>query len=268
MYDDNPLNEADQTPEIWSPPALDSAATDEPDDGRNGPAWEWRHELGLWRALLLTLREVLLSPGECFRVARREGGLSRPLAFDIVMNLLFFITFLGFIILLYLAAPSMAAARYPQIFNATWFETLTQNSQAVNLIAGVVVFWIMVLFLSIFIAIKVLVLAAVFHVFLLMFGGARHGYEATFRTTAYVDGATTVLNLIPWFGKILGGIVFLVETIIGLKNIHETQTWKCVLAVLVPTVLFFMLIAVLAAFVIMAVYHGSLSEILMEPGGF
>lgn len=244
-------------PTIWSPPQIEPEPGDAPPqtEGRNGPAWEWRENLGFWRALIMTLREVLLTPGECFSLARRSGGFSRPLGFNILMVFLVILIFTGFNMLLYVVNPTLAARVHPEIFGN---EGVVGTGASGGVLTGMVlgVLFAMALVVPIIITIKAFVVAAILHVCLLVLGGAKHGFEATFRTVTYVGGSATALNLIPFVGQFIGMAVFVVLSIIGLARMHETQMWRCVLAVLIPTVLFIALVAV----AIMA-----LSMVVMNP---
>src|SRR5271165_5124048 len=51
----------------------------------DGPSWEHRKELGFWKALVETWKEVLLRPGTSFPLMKTSGGFSTPIGFNIVM---------------------------------------------------------------------------------------------------------------------------------------------------------------------------------------
>jgi len=78
--------------------------------------------------------------------------------------------------------------------------------------------------------------AGVVHVLLLMFGGATHGFGTTVRTFCYAN-SPTLFGVVPIVGTLVGAAWSLVLTIIGLRTAHETETWKAVLAVLIPLVI-------------------------------
>jgi hypothetical protein len=77
--------------------------------------------------------------------------------------------------------------------------------------------------------------AAIVHVCLMMVGGARQGYETTFRVLAYSQGSTAWLNAIPC-GALVLGIWALVLNIIGLAAAHEIPGSKAALAVFLPLI--------------------------------
>jgi hypothetical protein len=87
--------------------------------------------------------------------------------------------------------------------------------------------------------------AGVIHVLLLVFGGATHGFGTTVRVFCYAN-SPTIFGVVPIVGTLVGGIWSLVIGIIGLREAHETETWKAVLAVLVPLLLSMILFMVVA----------------------
>jgi hypothetical protein len=89
------------------------------------------------------------------------------------------------------------------------------------------------------------------HVMLLIVGGATHGFATTLRVFCYAY-SPQILGVIPLAGTVVGTIWMLVVAIIGLRTAHETDTWRPVLAVLLPflllvTLVVFGLIMVIAA---------------------
>jgi len=87
--------------------------------------------------------------------------------------------------------------------------------------------------------------AGVIHLLLLMFGGANHGFGTTVRVFCY-GNSPTLFGVVPVIGTLVGGVWSLVVSIIGLREAHDTDTWRVVLAVLIPTVLSILLLMVLA----------------------
>ena len=77
--------------------------------------------------------------------------------------------------------------------------------------------------------------AGVFHLGLMLFKGARNGFDATLRAVAYASGPT-LLQLVPLCGGVIGGIWVLVLTVIGLSRTQRTSTGVAIAAVLVPLV--------------------------------
>lgn len=86
------------------------------------------------------------------------------------------------------------------------------------------------------------------HVMLLLVGGATHGFATTLRVLCYAY-SPQILGVIPVAGTVVGTIWMLVVAIIGLRSAHETETWRPVLAVLLP----FLLLVTLLVFALMMV---------------
>jgi len=86
------------------------------------------------------------------------------------------------------------------------------------------------------IAIGVLVGSLITHLFLMLLGAAKSGFVATLRVLCYAQAAT-LLHLFPACGSLVGGIVGIVFTIIGLSAVHRVGNGRAAAAVLLPGVL-------------------------------
>lgn len=75
--------------------------------------------------------------------------------------------------------------------------------------------------------------AAVVHLLLKLFGGARGDYSRTTRVFAYAY-SPQVLGIVPVLGSIAGFIWMVVIAIIGLRAAHRTTTGRAAAAVLIP----------------------------------
>ena len=76
------------------------------------------------------------------------------------------------------------------------------------------------------------------HVAALVFGDGEKGFAVTFKAVAY-SLSGSLLNIVPFCGGMIAGVVNLVFLIIGMKQGHGTEWWKAALSVLVWVVLFF-----------------------------
>ncbi|MCL5270608.1 MAG: YIP1 family protein [bacterium] len=201
-----------------------------------GPAWEWRGQLGAASALWTTFREVVFAPSETFRLARREGGLREPYLYCLAMGM--FSAIAGFLIsfplrqrgIEYMAEMTQnLPPRMQRIYER--FETHPGWSFTTTLLAILV-------FAPIALTVAVFVFSGINHLFMMLFGGARRGFETTFRATAYATGACAALKIIP---SCVGGLLYLVVMpiilIIALAEMHETDTWRAVAAVAAPGVI-------------------------------
>src|SRR5205085_1767238 len=86
------------------------------------------------------------------------------------------------------------------------------------------------------ILISVFVGAGVVHLLLMLFGGAKRGFEATLRVRCYCEAAA-VLNILPFCGVFLQMALLVVLLVIGLSAAHGTSRGVAAAAVLLPMVL-------------------------------
>jgi hypothetical protein len=100
------------------------------------------------------------------------------------------------------------------------------------IIVGLVIYVLLIATLGALIA------AAIYHLCLLMVGGARQGFETTFRVVSFAQGGTApigmLLGLIPYIGGLIHLVWIIVILINGLAKAHEIPTGKAALAVLLP----------------------------------
>lgn len=192
------------------------------DDGLGGPGaglelppWERRERFGFLNAFYLTVKDVLLAPGRFFQRMPSAVGVSQPLFFAIVIG---------------------AIATF-----VSWMWALTGSSlQALlgenleEIVQGPLYSFILFLFSPVVTAVLLFIQAGLAHLILLLVGGGKLGFEATFRVCAYSEAAS-LLVLVPVCGQGIAIVWNLVIMIIGLYHIHETEPWKAVVAVLAPT---------------------------------
>ena len=87
----------------------------------------------------------------------------------------------------------------------------------------------------VFALIGLFISSGIFHVMLLLVGGAQRGFSITLRAVAY--GTTPgLLGIVPFCGGIIGGIWSMVLTIMGAMHGQETDGWRAVLAYLLPLI--------------------------------
>jgi hypothetical protein len=85
----------------------------------------------------------------------------------------------------------------------------------------------------IWIVIGAFVAAGIFHVILMVLGGANRDFEATFRVVAY-GHAINVIALLPFCGSFLSIIWWIVVLVIGLSVVHRISIGQALVAVLLP----------------------------------
>jgi hypothetical protein len=83
------------------------------------------------------------------------------------------------------------------------------------------------------VAVTTFVVAGILHLMLLLLGGARRGFEATFRVACYAH-ATTLLLVVPFCGAPVMMIWRIVAYVIGLAEAHQISHGKALAAVLLP----------------------------------
>ncbi len=208
---------------------------DSPEQDRTGPAWESRNGMGLVRALLVTLQGSMLGPSRFFRTMRRDNGFFDPLVYAIVFGSLS-------IVISVIWELTLSAARNPFLESSPSGELLRM---------GPVLYGLTIILSPIAATILVLVTSFILHFALLVLGGAHHGFRTSFRVVCYSQG-TGMLNLVPYLGAFAGSIWNLVLLSIGLRESHQTQAWRAVLAVLGLIVAWLGLVLVLGILVVAA----------------
>lgn len=203
--------------------------THPPDPPRASPrAWDQRHSIGFVPAFFETTREVLVRPTAFFRAMPVTGGLGSPLLYAVVA---------GWI--------GLAAAAF---YQAIWVSIVGPAVLPFGLDRGELAFvlgwlesWVglvsQVVFGGVSVVISVFVGSGILHLMLLLLGGARRGFEATFRVVCFSQ-ATTLLLLIPVFLVPFCGLAVvgwgLLLCVIGCAQAHEIGYGQALAAVLLP----------------------------------
>ena len=192
--------------------------------------WEARGGsfFGDWFA---TIKMVLFSPGTFFSSMPVDAGLGKPLVFAIINGVIGFFFAVLWQMLFVMIGVGLSGE-------------MGGNMGAVmgGSIAGMAVF---VVLSPIFVVLGLFVGAAILHLFLLIVRGGGGGYQATFRTLAYVS-PTYLLNIIPFLGGLVGGIWGLILVIIGLAKAHRTGIGRVIVAVIVIPIVLVILLSILA----------------------
>ena len=199
-------------------------------DGRPGIPWERRAELGLFAGLVRTLGLVIGSPSVAFSQMRRTGGWADPLGFALLVG-----TF------------SMWVGQLWDMVIRSVFAAGTgigvERAAAENTAA----IWL-ALAAPLIVIVITAVGAAIAHALLILFGGAPHPYETTFRVICYM-WAVNVFQLVPICGALAAAVWGIVVQIIGLRYAQDVPVERAALAVLIPVVVAcvcFMMLAFLA----------------------
>jgi hypothetical protein len=210
-------------PPVPSVPGVPPPAPSAP---RPSVPWEQREKVGLFSALVETTRDVLTQPGAFFRAMPLTGGLGSPLLYAVLVG------WIG------LAASAFYQAIFRSIVGSSW-GALGADRPEIGALLGFVEGWVgfvmQAVFGGVFVVIGVFVTAGILHVMLLLLGGARRDFEATFRVVSFSQ-ATAILFLVPFCGQFVAAIWALVLHVLGLAEAHRIGHGKAAAAVLLPVV--------------------------------
>lgn len=203
-------------------PTAPAGVANVPAAERTGLPWDNREGTSLPHAFIATMKRVLMTPDQAFRMMRREGGLVNPMLYGIIGGTL------GFVVAMVLQFGMQSLG-----------VSLGGDSEALKMlgITGIVVFAGFLVLSPVFVVIWLFIGSALVHVCLMLVGGAKQPYETTFRVIAYTQGSMGVLQMIPFCGGLIAAIWGLICQCIGLARAHEIETGRAVLAVFLPIIL-------------------------------
>ncbi len=190
-----------------------------PGAGLQLPPWERRDRFGFLNALYMTVKDVLLAPGRMFACMPAAAGWQQPLLFAITVGAIG--AFLGWL----------------WAMTGSSLQILVQENLG-HVLRGPFFAFLVFVFSPVLVTVSTTFQAAVIHGALMLLGGNRLGFEATFRVCAYTS-AIGLLAAIPLCGNVLAVIWEIVVLIIGIRAIHQAEPWQAVLAVLLPMILWF-----------------------------
>jgi hypothetical protein len=185
---------------------------------RTGLPWDRRQEIGFFNAFIETLKLVLLNPVLAFSTMKTEGGLTEPLIYALIGGSLGFIVY--FLFSIFLSSFGMMSNRNPL-------------AGIMGLGIGSVFF---VIFMPVLLGVGLFIGAAILHLCLTLFGGARRSFEATFRVLCFAAGSAYPIMIVPLCGGLISAIWCIVLQCIGLARAHDTSTGKAALAVFLPLI--------------------------------
>jgi len=112
----------------------------------------------------------------------------------------------------------------------------TRHSVFENMIGGVGLIFLLIL-TPLFVVIGTFIGSAIYHVCLMIIGGAKQPFETTFRVVCFGGGSVSPLLVIPFCGGLVVLVWKIVVYSIGLARAHETETGRALLAVLLPLII-------------------------------
>lgn len=187
--------------------------------------WETWREKGRLSAFIETWKKVMTNPVGFFKRVPKHGNFVLPLYYGMVCQSIAIILMwsyqAGFHSIPAILDYGAAFGGYGR-----WTFSFDWSTLFVFLMVLVVI-------APLFAIIGLSFMSAVFHLCLKIFGGARGGYETTFRAICYASSAQ-ILGVVPIVGGVVAGVWSLVLSIIGLKEIHQTTYSRAVIAVILP----------------------------------
>ena len=187
--------------------------------GRPGLPWEHRQERGFFNAFIETLTMVLTRPAEAFSVMKREGGFGEPIIYALIGGCL----------------GGIVSALFSLGFQSIGLFADKNNSLAA--MTGMGIGFGTIILVPFIIVIFLFIWSGLAHLCLMIFGGANHSFETTFRVFAFTQGSAGPLQIIPLCGGLISGVWAIVCNCIGLARAQETDTGRAVLAVFSPIIL-------------------------------
>ena len=189
-----------------------------------------------------TMKEVLFSPTLFFRNMPVNKGIQNPLLYGVIIG------FVG------------------GLLNLLWQYAFSGVLGTINvfLTAYVLIYAFALPFL---IAIGLFVFSGVFHVVLMVVGGDKRGFEATFRVVSY-STSTQVLSLLPLLGWLIAPIYSLVLFIIGFRESHRIGTGRAAFAVLLPLILVTVLILIVIFMILLPLITSQTQMMMQRPPTF
>jgi hypothetical protein len=214
-----PLPPAGVPPDVLAPLPPDAGGPE------TGPPWERRDRIGFLSALVETVQQVLTAPTRFFQSMPVTGGIGGPLLFGVIVG--YIGTAAGAIYNAVLGGMLGSGFRFgnPELDRYTPYLFQSGAGLIVSLIFG-----------PVGVVISLFVASGIYHLMLLVVGGAQRGFEATFRVVAYSFSAV-LIEIVPFCGSLIGRVYFLVLAIIGLAEAHRISRGKSSAAVLLPLLL-------------------------------
>ena len=186
---------------------------------RSGLPWDDRQQRGILRAFFDTLIMVLTKPAEAFTIMKREGGLGEPLVYAIIGGSLGGVIYFLYNFLLG-SAHLLGSHENPML------QMMGGGSRPLFFI----------ILVPLFVTIGAFISSGIFHLCLMIVGGAKQPFETTFRVVCFAGGSANPLLVIPICGGLIAGIWKIVIYCIGFARAHETDTGRAVLAVVLPVI--------------------------------
>lgn len=187
-----------------------------PGEGEKHSPWDDRVRVGFFRGFVDTWVESVFHPTKFFAAMPVEGGYGGPLLYGFIVGeigLLFGLFWEG----LFMMMGALGERG--------------QQLEAMGVSAAVLAMG--ALLSPLFVVIGYFLASGVLHLCLLLVGGARRDFEATFRVVCYAAGAN-LFNVLPLCGGLVAWLWNAVLNVIGIREAHEISSGKALLAYCLP----------------------------------
>ena len=213
---------------------------------KDTPPWESGE--GFINAFFKTTREVFFSPAKFFQKVASGTGYWISLIYALICG----------------ALADYFNIFWIWIFFSVFFQSLPPRfSNVISFFSGMAIIFLLIV-LPFFEAFSLFIGSAVTHLCLMIVGGNKKGYEATFRTFSYANSArlfhVVPFFLIPFLVPFLYfalTVYHLTLIVIGIRESNEISTGRAILAVLLPPIVV-IFIGILAA-VFLGLFHRGVS---------
>ena len=111
-------------------------------------------------------------------------------------------------------------------------------------------FYILVPFFNI---LWMLITGIILHLCLILLGGAKNGFEGTFRVVAFSQ-SPQIMGIVPFIGGVIGFVWNIVLLVIGFKEAHETTYSRVIISLLIPVL--FVILLIFAMFSTLSILVG------------
>lgn len=211
----------------------------------------WDRGEGSWiNAYISTIKLSFTRPTYFFSSVARSEDMGRPFFFALINAV---------IVALVVAAYQIGFQTFlagAQVASSVQ-SVVSALSGPVAALIGVL---IMLFVVPILTCIGLFISSGIYHVCLMLLGGATRPFVHTFRVVCYSSGPQ-LLQVIPLAGGMVAGVWQLVLTIMGLKTVHNTTYGKVVIAVFLPMLLccgfLVMFFAVIAGGIVGSIISGA-----------
>jgi len=202
--------------------------------------WEmrssWLDVAAFWR----TSKSILFRPSAVFSALNYDAGIGNALVYLLIYGSL------------------------GQIIGRYWITLLGIHYGIIesNALDNTVHFAGTILLTPVLFLALIFVAAGLVHLVLRILLANRRPFSATFQVMAYAAGATSMVNVIPFLGRIVMPLWALVLYFVGLSKAHQTSKAKVFFALLLPLVI----LGLLALGVILAIAVSHVLEFLQLLG--